>query len=147
MLETLFVLAIGAVLLGIAGPRLLGTSTKVALTNARAEVTSAVSLAQAAAARYGRVSYLIVDVVRDRLEIQADTSVMGGQTPVPLRSVDLWSELGVDVSSTQPMVCFDPRGISVPVGACPGTGVVLRLERAGVRDSVVISSTGRVSPS
>ena len=96
MMEMLFVLAIGAVLLGIAGPRLLVTNTRVALTNARADVTSAASSAQAAAALYGRISYMVIDVVRDRLEIQVDTSILGGQPPVPLSSVDLWAELGVD---------------------------------------------------
>lgn len=146
MMEMLFVLAIGAVLLGIAGPRLLVTNTRVALTNARADVTSAASSAQAAAALYGRISYMVIDVVRDRLEIQVDTSILGGQPPVPLSSVDLWAELGVDVTATQPLVCFDPRGMSVAVGPCPGTGVVVRLERAGVQDSVVLSSTGKVVP-
>jgi len=145
MIELIVVLGIAAVLLGIATPRLLGTSSQVGIANARAEVSSAVSLARASASRYGRMSYLVLDVVSDRLEIRVDTSTFGGEPPQLLHSVSLWDEMGVNLRASYPLICFDPRGLSIPSGTCPGTGVVVHLERGPVQDSVVVSSTGRVS--
>ena len=145
MIELIMVLAIAAVLLGIAVPSLLGTSSRVALTDARSQVSSFVSLARAAASRYGRTGYLVLDVVTDRMEVQIDTSGSGGQPPVTLHGVNLWDELGVDLGASYPLLCFDPRGLSIPSGTCTGTRVVVRLERGSDRDSVVVSSTGRIS--
>jgi type II secretory pathway pseudopilin PulG len=145
MLELIFVLLIGAILLGIATPRLIQTSSRVAVTSAKAQVTSAVALARATAVRYGRLSYLILDVASDRLDVQIDTTILGGQPPVSLYSSDLWGDLGVNLRATDPMICFDPRGLPVSTGACTGSAVVVRLERDPVRDSVLVSSVGRVT--
>jgi len=122
------------------------TSGRVALDSARSKVTVAVSAARAAATRFGRVSTLVVDVAGDRLRVEVDTSALGGGVPILLREVDLWSGLGVNLRASDPLICFDPRGISVASGACTGQAVVIRLERGGVRDSVMVSATGRVLP-
>ena len=145
MIEMIMVLAIAAILLTVAVPSLLGTSSRVALTDARSQVSSFVSLARAAASRYGRTSYLVLDVVADRMEVRIDTSYAGDQSPVALHGVNLWDELGVNLRASYPLLCFDPRGLSIPSGTCTGTRVVVRLERGPNRDSVVVSSTGRVS--
>ena len=81
----------------------------------------------------------------DRMEVRIDTSYAGGQTPVTLHGVNLWDELGVNLQASYPLLCFDPRGLSIPSGTCTGTRVVVRLERGADQDSVVVSSTGRVS--
>lgn len=146
MIELVFVLLIASILLGVATPRLLETSSRVAVTDARAKVTSAVALARATAVRYGRIGYLILDVPADRLDVQIDTSVAGGQTPVSLFEADLWNDLGVNLRATDPMICFDPRGLPVATGACTGSAVVVRLDRSGVTDSVRVSSVGQVTP-
>lgn len=142
----IFVVAIATVLLGIAAPRLLHVSDRVALGDARSTVTATVAAARAAAVRFGRVSHLVLDAAGDRMLVEVDTSALGGAPPVSLGTVDLWEELGVNLGATQPMVCFDPRGLAVAVSPCTGTGVVVRLNRGGIADSVVVSATGRVVP-
>ena len=137
---------IATVLLGIAAPRLAHVSGRVAVGDARSLVTSSVAAARAAAVRFGRVSYLVLDAAGDRLLVQVDTSSLGGAAPASLGEVDLWEELSVNLVATQPLLCFDPRGLTVAVSPCTGTGAVVRLQRGAFTDSVVVSATGRVVP-
>ena len=138
--------AIAAILLGIAAPRVLHVSARVAVGDARSRVTSAVSAARAASVRFGRVGYLVLDAAGDRLVVQVDTSVLGGAPLVSLSEVDLWDDLAVNLAATEPLLCFDPRGLAVAVAPCTGQGVVVRLRRGEFADSVVVSATGRVTP-
>jgi len=140
------VVSIATILLGIAAPRVLHVSARVAVGDARARVTSSVSAARAAAVRFGRVGHLIFDAAGDRLLIQVDTSALGGAPPASLGETDLWDDLGVNLIATQPMLCFDPRGLAVAVAPCTGQGVVVRLQRGEFTDSVVVSTTGRIAP-
>ncbi len=142
----MFVVAIAMVLLGIAAPRLTYVSGRVAVGDARSRVTSSVAAARAAAVRFGRVSYLILDAAGDRVLVQVDTSALGGALPVTLGMVDLWEELSVNLGSTQPLLCFDPRGLAVAISPCTGEGAVVRLQRGEFTDSVVVSAIGRVVP-
>lgn len=140
------VLSISAVLLGVVTPRLMDSSASLALANGRSKVSSAVSLARATATRHGRVTYLVFDVALDRIRVEVDTSFVGDQTPVSVHRLDLWTDLALDLQATEPLLCFDPRGISVTTAICPGTGAVVYLQRGATLDSVVVSSTGRVAP-
>lgn len=146
LIEMLVVLTLATILLGIAIPALISTRDGVALNNGRSRVSSAVSVARAASSRYGRTSYLVLDVAADQIRVEADTTADGGQPPVTLHRLDMWSELRLNVRATQPVLCFDPRGLVVASGPCPGTGVVVYLDRDALTDSVVVSSTGRVAP-
>ena len=146
LIELVFVVTIATVLLGIAAPRLLDVSARVAVADARSQVTASVAAARSAAVRFGRVSYLVLDAAGDRLLVQVDTSSLGGAPPDSLGAVDLWEQLAVNLGATEPMLCFDPRGLAVAVSPCSGMGVVIRLQRAEVTDSVVVSATGRVTP-
>ena len=80
----MFVVLIALVLLGIATPRFLNLSGRVAVGEARAHVTSSVSMARAAAVRFGRVSYLVFDAAGDGLLVLVDTSALGGGLLAPL---------------------------------------------------------------
>ena len=146
MIELVLVLVIAMILLGIAAPRLLETSSLVAVDNARSKVTAQVAMTRAAATRFGRLSTLVLDVAGDRLSILVDTSALGGASPATLQQVDLWGDLSVDLGASQPLICFDPRGLAVQAGACTGQPVVIRLQRGSVLDSVLVSATGRVTP-
>lgn len=146
LLELVFVVAIAMVLLGIAAPRLIHVSGRVAVGDARSRVTSSVAAARAAAVRFGRVSYLILDAAGDRVLVQVDTSSLGGALPVMLGMADLWEDLSVNLDSTQPLLCFDPRGLAVAISPCTGEGAVVRLQRGEFTDSVVVNAIGRVVP-
>lgn len=138
--------AIAAILLGIAAPRLAHVSGRVAVGDARSRVTASVAAARAAAVRFGRVGYLVLDAAGDRLLVQVDTSSLGEAPLASLGEVDLWDELAVNLSSTQPLLCFDPRGLTVAASPCTGSGAVVRLQRGEFTDSVVVSAAGRVLP-
>jgi len=146
MIELVLVLTISLVLLGIAVPRFLETSSDMAVANARARVTAQVAMSRAAATRFGRISTLVLDAAGDRMSILVDTSALGGPPPATFHPVNLWDDLGVDLGASQPLICFDPRGLRVATGACLGQPVVIRLTRGPVTDSVVVSATGRVMP-
>lgn len=146
MIELVLVLAIAFILLGIAAPRLMETSSAVAVTEARSKVTAEIAMARATATRFGRISTLVVDAAGDRLSILVDTSALGAGLMATLQLVDLWSDLGVNLQATQPLICFDPRGLAATVGACTGQAMVIRVQRGLVRDSVIVSAIGRVTP-
>jgi prepilin-type N-terminal cleavage/methylation domain-containing protein len=145
MLELVMVLTISLVLLGIAAPRLVETNRRLSVLNARSKVIAEIALTRAAATRYSRVSTLVVDAAGDRLSILVDTSALGDKPPATLQPIALWDDLTVDLSATQPLICFDPRGLAVQSGACTGAPVVLYLQSGPERDSVVVSATGRVA--
>ena len=117
----------------------------MAVDNARSKVTAQIALTRAAATRYGRTSTLVLDAAGDRLSILVDTSAIGGAAAATLQPVALWDDLQVDLSATQPLICFDPRGLTVQSGSCAGQQVVIYLRSGPVQDSVVVSATGRVS--
>lgn len=147
LIEMLLVLTLATILLAVATPALVSTRAGVAVHNGRARVSAAVSMARAASSRYGRTAYLVLDVAADQIRVDADTTADGGQPPVTLHRLDLWSELRLNLRATEPLMCFDPRGLVVTSGACPGAGaVVVYLDRDAVTDSVVVSSTGRIAP-
>lgn len=146
LIEMLLVLTLATVLLGIAMPAVVSTRDSVALNNGRAGVSSTVSVARAASSRYGRTSYLVLDAAADEIRVEADTTADGGQPPVTLHRLDVWSELRLNLRASEPLLCLDPRGLVVAAGPCPGTGVVIYLDRGVHTDSVVVSSTGRVAP-
>lgn len=146
LIEILVVLTLATVLLGIAVPPLVSTRDGVALSNGRARVSSAVSVARAASSRYGRTSYLVLDVAADEIRVEADTTADGGEPPVILHRLDLWRDLRLNLRATEPLLCLDPRGLAVASGPCPGTPVVVYLERDARVDSVMVSTTGRVGP-
>ena len=140
------VLTLASILLGVAAPRLMEASASVAVVNARARASSAVSLARTAALRYGRVAYLVLDVSADRIRVEVDTTLAGGATPATLHVLDLWDDLAVNLRASDPLVCFDPRGLTVPSALCPAGSVVIRLERGARTDSLVVSPTGKALP-
>ena len=146
MIEMLLVLTIVLILLGVATPRLLETNRRLAVDSARSKVTAQIALTRAAATRYGRTSTLVLDAAGDRLSILVDTSALGDVPAATLQPVSLWDDLQVDLSATQPLICFDPRGLAVQSGACTGGQVVIRLQSGAERDSVVVSAVGRVLP-
>lgn len=141
-----FALAIVGVVLGIAAPRILHSSDRVAMGDARWRVTAAVSTARAAAVRLGRMSSLSVDAEGGVLVVRADTTVLGGAPPVELTRIAVWDDLRVRVAADPPVLCFDPRGVAVATAGCAERSVVLRLSRGALRDSVTVSPTGRVLP-
>lgn len=145
LIEMLLVLTLATILLGIAIPALISTKDSVAVNNGRARVSSAVSVARAASSRYGRTSYLVFDVAADEIRVAADTTADGRQPPVTLHRLDLWGELRLNLRASEPLLCLDPRGLAVVSGPCPGTGAVVYLDRNAYTDSVVVSSTGRVT--
>jgi type IV fimbrial biogenesis protein FimT len=146
MIELVVVLTIALVLLGVATPRLLETNRRLAVDSGRSKVTAGVALARAAATRFGRTSTLVLDAAGDRLSIVVDTSALGDKPAATLHRVELWNELRVDLTATQPLICFDPRGLAVQSGACAGQAVVVHLRSGPERDSVLVSATGRVTP-
>ena len=146
MVELTIVVTIALILLGIATPTLLETNRRVAVDSARSKVTAQVALTRAAATRFGRMSTLVLDAAGDRLSILVDTSVLGDKPAATLQQVTLWDDLRVDLTATQPLICFDPRGLAVQAGACSGGQVVIVLASGPENDSVVVSATGRVTP-
>ena len=147
MIEMIVVVTIALILLGIAAPRLLESNRRIALASARSRVTAHVALTRAAATRYGRTSTLVVDAAGDRLSILVDTSTLGDEPAITLQQpLSLWDELRVDLSATQPLLCFDARGIAVQSGACTGQPLTVFLQSGPERDSVVISAVGRLTP-
>lgn len=137
-------LAIVGVILGIAAPRVLRTSDRVAMGDARWRVTSAIFTARAAAVRAGRLSALEVDGGAGALLVRVDTTVLGGAPPVTMSRVALWDDLRVGVTADPSVLCFDPRGVAVAAEGCADRAMVVRLVRGDLTDSVVVSPTGRV---
>lgn len=143
LVEIVFVLAVVGVLAAFATGPLARMRTSAALQSGRAQVTAALSLAQATAIRWGRTTTVSIDTVRDVLSVSVDTARYIS-APVVLRSYDLGATLGVQLRTDRTALCYSARGVGTATVDCPTTGAQVIVVAEGRADTISINSAGRV---
>ena len=131
LVQMLMVLAIIAVLCGIAIPRLSEARDESAVRGAAAQVVTALALARSAAVlRASRVA-VVIDADAATLRVLAEAETLQVR---PLRP-----EFGVTLEATRDSVAYGPTGRGY--GAA-NSSVILR--RGSAADTVFVSRLGRV---
>ena len=145
--EVLATLALGAIIMMLAAPRVTLFRDRSAVRAARDELLATAEAARGAALQRGRTSRLIVS--GDSIRAEVDTGPPGlapSGTQVVLRSSKLQRDYKVSLVLAYPsdsLVSYDGRGF-----ANPRIGHVARFTIVGTttRDSMCIASFGTVLP-
>ncbi len=144
LIEVITVIAVAGILAAIAAPSFSRIRTSAALQAGRAQVTSALSLAQVTGVRWGRTATVSFDTVRDMITVRVDTgSAMGPPVSIVVREYRL-PEAGVALHSNRAAICYSARGVGTTTSACPSTGAQLTVAAGGRADTVLVNSAGRV---
>jgi len=142
LVEVLVVVAVVGIIAALASAPLARMRTSAAVQSGRAQVTSALSLAQATAVRWGRTTTVGIDTVRETLSIRIDTARTASPAIV-VRTYDL-RELGVQLVSNRTALCYSSRGVGTTAADCPSTGAQLIVSTRGRADTISVNSAGRV---
>jgi prepilin-type N-terminal cleavage/methylation domain-containing protein len=151
LIETLIALAVVAILSGLGYPRLRTFMLKSNLRSARSTVINTVQAAKARALMEGRSVAVNFDNTTGRMWTTAAPRRTATCTGTCDRDtvgviVNLAQQYGVVLAATrsdaapQPSFSFDLRGLGNS-----GSSLVVLLTRGGYKDSVNVSSYGRVS--
>jgi hypothetical protein len=102
------------------------------------------SLTRSTAIRYGRVAQLHIDAPTRRFWIDVDTSANGIGQRATIAYVRDVSTIGLQMTSTRTLLCFDARGIASTLGSCePGDAKVVFTDGPKA-DTVVTTALGKV---
>jgi prepilin-type N-terminal cleavage/methylation domain-containing protein len=141
LLELVITMTIGGVVAAFAVPQFVQQLNQQGVSAAADQFSLAHSLARATATRFGRMAQLHIDTAAARFWVDVDTSGAGQRANIGLmRDV---GTLGVAVSSTATLLCFNAMGLSTSGGSCE-TGAVMLVFRPKNRssaDSTVIQIT------
>jgi prepilin-type N-terminal cleavage/methylation domain-containing protein len=144
LLEVLITLILLALTYAIVIPSIGRARVQAAVYNSTQAVISTISLAKAAAVRFGRPSVLRIDSDRDRMWVEVDTTVGGSGAADTLGFFSFADQLEVDLESDRTTLCFDGRGIGVTRSICPEAGAAIIVSLQGKADTVFVSRVGRV---
>ncbi len=144
LLEVLVTLMLLSMVYAIALPSIGRTRIQASVHNSSQAVMGTISLAKAAAVRFGRPSVLRLDSARDRIWVEVDTTLAGTGSTAALGYFSFREELKVDLKANRTALCFDGRGIGTTRAACPQAGAVIIVALKQSADTVFVSPLGRV---
>jgi Tfp pilus assembly protein FimT len=145
-MEIVVVIVIAGLIAAFAFPAIASSRRSSSVQNASHVVTASLSLARSMAISYGRVAEMWIDTTAGRVWVQVDTSQdRDGSGVLTLGGINVGDELGVTLGSDVDAVCFDGRGLAATTTNCPTPGARIRLMKGSRVDTVIVSSTGRVT--
>ncbi len=145
LIEVLVALVVMGTAGAIAWPAFRSAQEQKAVRSAADEFVLRHSMARSIALRRGRLVELHIDAAAGRFWVEVDTSALRtGVRDTVGPVLDVTDELGVTVTSTRNLLCFDGRGLATLAAGCsPGDATVV-FKRAGYVDSVTTTSLGKV---
>lgn len=144
LLETIIVLSIMAIVAAIGGPRLSSALQRRTTAAAADQFVVAHSLARSTAIRFARIAQLHVDAPTRRFWVDVDTSANGIGQRATIGYVRDVSAVGLSMSSSRSLLCFDARGIASISGSCePGDARVIFSEGV-TADTITTTALGKV---
>lgn len=144
LLEMLIVISLLAIVSAIAYPRLYTLHGRRSVAKAADKFISHYGLARSAAMQFGRTSRLYLDATSGRVWIAVDTSLAGsGDTMIVEQPYDL-SDLGVEMTTTRSLFCFDSRGFPGRAAGCANTPATITFDRGAISRTLEVTSGGRI---
>lgn len=125
-------------------PELQNALRQRQVQSAADQFTTAHSLAQATAIRYGRVAQLHIDPATRRFWIEADTSADDIGQRATIWYDRTLSDPGVQMSSNRTVLCFDARGLAYDVAPCQSGDAQLVFTAIQASDTVTTTVLGKV---
>ncbi len=125
IMEIIVVLSLASILAGVTFPRIADIQSRFAVRGAVTSFMSAYSLTRATAIRQGGVAELHVDATNDQFWIEVDTTLAGSGVMDTIGTVFDVGDLGLTLSSTESLLCFEGRGMPSIANGCASTGATI----------------------
>lgn len=144
LIELLMVMSVIGIVAAIGGPKVSSFMLRRTTASAADQFVLTHSLTRSTAIRYGRVAQLHIDAPTRRFWIDVDTSANGIGQRATIAYVRDVSTIGLQMTSTRTLLCFDARGIASTLGSCePGDAKVVFTDGPKA-DTVVTTALGKV---
>lgn len=143
LLELAIVLVAIGMMSAVALPRFSAAFRQQATVTAVDRFVRAHELARSTAVRFGRVSRLHIDASTGRFWVDVDTSGTGVRDTIG--AIRTLADLGVQMTSTDTLTCFDARGIPSTTSAiCQMAAATLVFSQAGRAETLTVTTLGKV---
>jgi prepilin-type N-terminal cleavage/methylation domain-containing protein len=142
VIELMIVMLIVGMITSLTVPKLRTGLRQRAVRSAGNDFVLVHSFARSTALRYGRTALLRIDASGGRYWVEVDTSGTGVRDTVGVLR-DL-SNTGVQMSSTQSVMCFDARGLAAISATCSSGGAVIVFASQGWADTVRLTTLSKV---
>ena len=144
ILDIIIVISIVALLAGVTFPQIGKMQMRFAVRGYINTFMSAHSMARTTAVRQGRVAELHIDATNDLFWVEVDTTSNGSGVMDTVGVVVDASEMGVDLSSTQTLLCFDGRGLASTAAGCATVGAAILFTRGDEADTIFTTPLGKI---
>lgn len=144
LLDIVIVVTLVGLLAGITFPQIGAMQTRFAIRGYVNTFMSAHAMARTTAVRQGGVAELHIDATNDLFWVEVDTTIDGSGVMDTVGVVVDVSEFGVDLSSTQTLLCFDGRGLASTAAGCATAGAVVAFTRGDEADTITTSALGKI---
>ncbi len=142
--ETLVVMMVAALLASIVAPQIQGSVSQYAVDVAAETFTARLSLARAIAVREGSQARLNLDANASRFLVTVDTTTDGSGVWDTVGVVVDISDAHINISSTDSVFCFAPRGLATGGGPCASGETFVVFARGDFADTVMLTTLGKV---
>jgi prepilin-type N-terminal cleavage/methylation domain-containing protein len=142
LIETMMVLAVFGIIVGIGTPKLSTALSGAQERSAVNRFASAHSLARATAIRHGRRAELRIDASNGQFWIEVDTTGLGGIAPRigPVKSI----ARALTLTRNRAVLCFNGRGLPTTQGSCESPDATVVIAAPGRVDTLTITVLGKV---
>lgn len=144
LLEAIIVLAMLAVVAAMGAPKLSAELRRRTTQLAVDQLATAHSLARATAVRYGRVAQLHIDPSTTRFWVDVDTSANGAGQRATIWYARNLAQSGLVMTSNRSLLCFDPRGVPLVVGACEAGDAQVIFTASDRADTLRTAALGKI---
>ena len=144
ILDIILVISFVSLMAGITFPRIANIQTRFAVRGYVNTFMSVHSLARATAVRQGRVAELHIDATNDLFWVEVDTTLDGSGVMDTVGAIVNAAEMGVDLSSTQTLLCFDGRGLASTAAGCATAGATIAFTLGDQADSITTTALGKI---
>ena len=140
VIELLIVIVLMGLVSAMAYPSMSQARATTSLRSARAQFSTSLATARAAAVRWGRPAQLTRS--GNSIQVRADTGGTGVFVALTA-PVALDSQFNVTLSATIDSIVFGPRGLATNLSS---SGAQFALVRGTIRDSVCLTRLGEMAP-
>lgn len=99
-------------------------------------------LARITAVRFGRDSHMHVDTLTPAFWVDVDTN--GSGVRATLGTKHSFASVGLKMTSTDTLICFDMRGLLSTQGVCQGGAATVTFKSLNIVDTIQITSLGKI---
>lgn len=144
MIEMIMVLCLIGIVAAIGGAKVGVALQRRTTASAADQFALTHSLSRSTAIRYARVAQLHIDAAGSRFWVDVDTSANATGQRATIAYVRDVSAIGLTMTSTRALLCFDARGLPSTVGSCEPADAKVIFSDGATADTIATTALGKV---